>query len=271
MGSGPHGNSAVTRATRAADRPGRRVRRRKRRLKAATMYTMITLGVIVLVVLVQFAVHVARTDPRDSRAIAERELELNTLQPGERVQRMVSVFKRPAINYFRATRGLLALTTQRLLYIGLEPRDLLAAPDLPPTFEERDFPIDTMVRVSSGRTFFGIAKAVVITTPTEQLKLGVPSAAWPQANLLLASINARRDRAIAMRAQQAKLLAQVEAERRAADVERRKPKFYTVRRGDALGSIAAIWNTTTDKLRELNHLPDNRIRVGQTLLVRPEI
>ena len=235
------------------------------------MYTMLGLLVIVLVVLVQFAVHVARTDPRDSRAIAERELQLNSLQPGEHVVRMVSVFKRPAINYFRATRGLLALTNQRLLYIGLEPRDLLAAPDLPPTFEERDFPIDTLVRISSGRTFFGIAKAVVITTPNEKLKLGVPSAAWPQANLLLVAINARRDRAIAMRAQQQKLLAQLEAERRAAEAERRKPKYYTVRRGDALGSIATIWNTTTDKLRELNHLPSNNIRVGQVLLVRPAI
>lgn len=247
------------------------MRRRKRRIKPVALYTMLTFGVVVLVVLVQFAVHVARTDPRDSRAIAERELQVNTLQPGEHVLRMVSVFKRPAISYFRATRGLLALTTQRLLYIGVEPRDLLAAPDLPPTFEERDFPIDTMVRVTSGRTFFGIAKAVVITTPTEKLKLGVPSAAWPQANLLLAVVDARRDRAIAMRAQQAKLLAQLESERRAAEVERRKPKYYTVRRGDALGSIAAIWNTTTDKLRELNQLPDNKIRVGQVLLVRPAI
>ena len=123
------------------------------------MYTMLGLLVIVLVVLVQFAVHVARTDPRDSRAIAERELQLNSLQPGEHVVRMVSVFKRPAINYFRATRGLLALTNQRLLYIGLEPRDLLAAPDLPPTFEERDFPIDTLVRARNA----ALAKNPTIT------------------------------------------------------------------------------------------------------------
>ena len=92
----------------------------------------------------------ARTDPRDSRAIAEREFQVNSIQPGERVHRQVSVFKRPAIDYFRATRGLLVLTDRRLLYLGLEPRDLLAAPDLPPTFEERDFPLDTSVRVTSG-------------------------------------------------------------------------------------------------------------------------
>src|SRR5204862_3737236 len=143
-------------------------------------------------------VHMARTEPRDTRAIAERELQVNTLQPGEHVVRSVSVFKRPAIEYFRATRGLLVLTDRRLLYLGLEPRDLLAAPDLPPTFDQRDFPIDTTVHVSSGRTFFGLAKAVVIETRNEQLRLGVPSGAWPQADIMIVAMNVRRDRAVAL-------------------------------------------------------------------------
>jgi hypothetical protein len=224
-----------------------------------------------LAIIAQLVVHMIRTDPRDSRAIAERELRLNTLQPGERVLRMVSVFKRPAIDYFRATRGLLVLTNQRLLYLGLEPRDLLAAPDLPPTFEQRDFPIDTLVHVSTGRTFFGIAKAIVISTPTETLKLGVPSAAWPQANLIVMGMSVRHDRAVALSAQQRAMLARAEAQRRAAEAARRKAKFYTVKRGDALGSIATIWNTTPDKLQTWNRLPTNKIRVGQVLLVRPAL
>jgi hypothetical protein len=235
------------------------------------MYTLVFVALVAVAIVVQLIVHMARTDPRDSRAIAERELRLNTLQPGERVFRMVSVFKRPAIDYFRATRGLLVLTDKRLLYLGLEPRDLLAAPDLPPTFEERDFPLDTLVHVSSGRTFFGIAKAVVITTPNEQLKLGVPSAAWPQADLIVVGMKVRHDRAVAQRAQQRALLAKAEAQRREAEAARRKAKFYTVRRGDALGSIATIWNTTPDKLQAWNHLPGNKIRVGQTLMVRPAL
>jgi LysM repeat protein len=181
------------------------------------------------------------------------------------------VFKRPAIDYFRATRGLLVLTNRRLLYLGLEPRDLLAAPDLPPTFEERDFPLDTMVRVSSGRTFFGAAKAIVITTPNEKLKLGVPSAAWPRANLMIVSMQVRHDKAVTLAAQQRQLLAKAEAQRRAAEAERRKAKYYTVRRGDALGSIATIWNTTPEKLQAWNKLPNNRIRVGQVLMVRPAL
>ncbi len=240
-----------------------------RRLPSAARYTLAFAALVVLTILVQIAVHMARTDPRDARAITERELRVNTLEPGERVVRMVSVFKRPAIDYFRATRGLLVLTNKRLLYLGLEPRDLLAAPDLPPTFEERDFPLDTLVHVSSGRTFFGIAKALVIQTPTETLRLGVPSGVWPKANLMIVAMDVRHDKALALSAQQRAFLAKAEAERRAAELDRKKAKYYTVRRGDALGSIATIWNTTPDRLRAWNKLPDNRIRVGQTLMVKP--
>jgi LysM repeat protein len=240
-------------------------------MRPATRYAIVVAAIVAIVIVVQFLVHMARTDPRDSRAIADRELQVNSIQTGERVHRRVSVFKRPAIDYFRATRGLLVLTDRRLLYLGLEPRDLLAAPDLPPTFEERDFPLDTSVRVTSGRTFFGIAKAVVITTPREKIKLGVPSGAWPDANAIIADMGVRYTQAAAASAEQRQFLARAEAQRTAAEAERKKAKYYTVRRGDALGSIATMWNTTTDKLRALNRLPNNNIRAGQVLLVRPAI
>jgi hypothetical protein len=264
--------SAITFVTTRAlyeARPGRI--KRKRRIQPGTLYAVVIALVVGFAILVQFAVHMARTDPRDTRAIALRELQVNTLQPGEQVYRTVSVFKRPAISYFRATRGILVLTSKRLLYLGLEPRDLLAAPDLPPTFEERDFPLDTTVHVSSGRTFFGIAKAIVVETPYETLRLGVPSGAWPQANVLITAMDVRRDKAVAAVAEQKKFLALAEAQRRTAEAERRKPKFYTVRRGDAIGSIATQWNTTPEKLRAWNRLPDNRIRVGQVIMVRPAL
>src|SRR5881394_3163479 len=163
-----------------------RLKRKRRRMRPAMRYATIAGCVLAVGLLAQFAIHTYRTEPRNTSAIAERELRLNTLVDGERVVRLVAVFQRPAIDYFRATRGLLVLTDRRLLYLGLEPRDLLAAPDLPPTFEERDFPLDTAVRVTSGRTFFGIAKAVVITTPHEKLKLGVPSVVWGQASAIIA-------------------------------------------------------------------------------------
>ena len=252
-----------------AARPPGRIK--KRRISPSTIYSLVVVGLVVLTILVQLVVHAVRTDPRDSQVIAQRELELNTLQPGEKIVHSASVFKRPAIDYFRATRGLLVLTNKRLLYLGLEPRDLLAAPDLPPTFEERSFPIDTLVRVSAGRTFFGFAKAVVIRTPYETLRLGVPSGAWPRADLIVVAMDVRHDRAVVQSAEQKRFLAHAEEQRKAAEAERRKPKYYTVRRGDALGSIATMWNTTPERLREWNKLPDNKIRVGAVLMVRPAL
>ena len=245
--------------------------KRKRRMRPSVRYTIVFGVFVAIAIIVQFAVHMARTDPRDTRAIAERELQVNTLEPGEQVIRSVSVFKRPAINYFRATHGLLVLTNKRILYLGLEPRDLLAAPDLPPTFEQRDFAIEPQLHVTAGRTFFGLAKAIVIKTPRETLRLGVPAGAWPRADLMIVSIAVRRDKAVAAATTQRQQHAEAEALREVVEESRRKPKFYVVRRGDALVSIATIWNTTPEKLREWNKLPDNRIRIGQRIMVRPQL
>ncbi len=44
--------------------------------------------------------------------------------------------------------------------------------------------------------------------------------------------------------------------------------YYVVRRGDALGLIAERFGTTVDQLREWNKLRNDRLAVGQVLLVR---
>ena len=43
---------------------------------------------------------------------------------------------------------------------------------------------------------------------------------------------------------------------------------YTVQRGDSLYSIARKFDTTVDKLRELNNLSSNLLSIGQILIVR---
>ena len=154
-----------------------RLKRRRRRMRPAMRYTVIGTAIVIVGLLVQFAIHTYRTEPRNTSAIAERELRLNTLADGERVIRMVAVFQRPWIDYFRATRGLLVLTDRRLLFLGLEPRDLLGSGDSPPTFTEHDFQVDTVVELRPGRTFFGIAKALIIDTPEGSYRYGVPSQA----------------------------------------------------------------------------------------------
>jgi LysM repeat protein len=223
----------------------------------------------VLGVIAQFIVHSVRTDPRDTRTIAERELRLNTLRPGEKVERMVSVFQRRGIDYFRATRGLLVVTNERILFLGLRPRDLLAPPDAPPTFEERVLPLDTLVEVRGGRSMLGVARAVVIDTPDEKIRLGVPSRAWPEAKQIIQTFEARHAAEKKEGVRQLALRKQSDERHKATIAQLKRPKHYTVRRGDALGSVATMWNTTPEKLQEWNRLPDNRIRVGQTLLVRP--
>src|SRR5690242_13034368 len=247
-----------------------RLKRRRRRMRPAMRYTMIGAILVIAGIVVQFAVHTYRTEPRNTSAIAERELRLNTLGDGERVIQMVAVFQRPWIDYFRATRGLLVLTDRRLLFLGLEPRDLLASGDSPPTFTEHDFPVDTAVVLRQGRTFFGIAKALVVDTPDGNYRFGVPSQAWGKASLMLHSVAARHERLVALGVQLAKERARVEARRKVAQQEAAKAKYYTVKRGDALSSIAARWNTTADHLREWNNLPGNKIRIGQSLLVKPQ-
>ncbi len=246
------------RTTGSHRRPSRRARYTTRALILATFLAIIGL-----------MVRAARSNPRDASVIAERELRVNTLQPGEQVHRVVAVFKRPALSYFRATRGLLALTDRRLIYLGVEPRDVLAAPDLPPTFEQREYPLDATTRVSSGRTMLGLVKAVVITTPSETIHLGVPSGAERSADLLVTAMSSRHDRAVAQAAARGSEMQDIQKARQALEAQRRKAKYYVVRRGDALGGIATMWNTTTAKLIAWNRLPGPRIRVGQSLVVRP--
>lgn len=247
-----------------------RLKRRRRRMRPAMRYTLVGAAVIAAGLLAQFLVHTYRTEPRNTSAIAERELRVNTLGEGERVVRMVAVFQRPWIDYFRATRGLLVLTNRRLLFLGLEPRDLLGSGDSPPTFTEHDFPVDTLVQLHPGRTFFGIAKAVVIDTPDGSYRFGVASQAWGKARLLLHSIDARQERLLALGAKEARQRETLEAQRKLAMKMAMEAKYYTVKRGDALSTIAARWNTTPDTLRSWNNLPNNKIRIGQSLLVKPQ-
>ena len=44
---------------------------------------------------------------------------------------------------------------------------------------------------------------------------------------------------------------------------------YVVKPGDTLYSIARIYNTTVNNLKELNGLVTNVLSVGQTLIVNP--
>jgi hypothetical protein len=260
----------------------RRNRRRRRRGNVPIWFKYLgwVVGLAILVTVGQIAFHAMRSDPRDSTLYTLRQLRSSVLRPNERLRSAVNVWQRPAIDYFRSTRGILVLTDApgdsvhpdggRLIYLGLQPRDPLSPQDAPPTFDIREWPVDTLVEVTPARTFFLLARALRVTAPSEpRVTLGVSSAAATDASALRAQLDRKH-----------KFLRQVGWQRREARrardrarlvaiYEGRRAWYHTVRRGQALASIATLYRTTPEVLRSLNNIQGDRIRVGQTIMVKP--
>jgi hypothetical protein len=259
----------------------RRNRRKRRRAPYPIWlkYVAVSLALALLLSLAQIALHTYRADPRDSRVFAQRELRLTVLRPSERVVASTSVWQRPLIDYFRATRGILVVTNAppdslhpvggRLIYLGLQPRDPLSPADAPPTFDQREWPIDTLVSVTPTRTFFWIAHALEIAAPREpRLVLGYPAGAAADADSLQ-RVLARRYATLRTIGSQRREERRARERARLAQIhEGRREWYHTVRRGDAVSSIAALYGTIPDSIRAWNSLPNDRIRIGQTLLVK---
>ncbi|MEP7002483.1 MAG: LysM peptidoglycan-binding domain-containing protein, partial [bacterium] len=258
----------------------RRNRRRRRRAGYPIWlkYLAWCIGVAAIVTMAQIAIQTVRSDPRDSRVYTERELRLSVLRPNEKVLAQVSVWQRPAIDYFRPTRGLLVVTDApgdsanpiggRLIYLGLQPRDPLSPPDAPPTFDERDWPVDTTVSLTSTRTLFYLARALRVATPRERLTVGVPSPASADADSLIWAVNKKYSlmRAVGWQRREAR-----RARDRATQIavyQGRREWYHTVQRGEALGSVARMFSTTPELLRALNAMSGDKIKIGQKLKVK---
>ena len=260
----------------------RRNRRRKRRAHYPIWlkYFAWCVGLAVVVTGLQIAYHAARSDPRDATLYATRQLRFSAMHADERPVAMVKVSQRPAIDYFRATRGILVLTSApgdsirpfggRLIYLGLQPRDPLSPPNAPPTFDEREWPVDTSVVVEPTRTFMLLARALKITSLREgSVTLAVSSASPASVDSLLGQIRWRYDSLRTVGRVRRDIRRAAARARAAAIYEGRREWYHTVRSGEALASIARMFNTTPDAIRSLNHLEGDRIRIGQKLLVKP--
>jgi LysM domain len=264
----PAAPSDIGRSERDTPLSGPLLRRVHRKIPHGLWYALAAVGFAFLVVLAQLALYTRRSEPRDARAIVERELTSNTLAPGERVVRSVPVFRRAGTDYFRRTRGLLVLTDRRLIYLGAPPRDVTGASDAPPTFDQREYRIDTLVTLEPTFAFLDFARALEIEGPHEDVKLGIPSGSWPKAQLMLRAWEARHKKlhglgvwAARVRAARADLHKQLEE-------YRTQPVYHVVRPGDAISSIASWYETSIDSIARLNGIVNNRIRIGQRLLIR---
>jgi hypothetical protein len=245
------------------------LRRSRRRIPHGVWYGLAAFGFALLVVLVQLALYSRRREPRDSRAIVERELMMNTLQPGERVVRSVPVFRRAPSDYFRQTRGLLVLTDKRLIYLGVPPRDITGASGAPPTFDQRDFRIDTLVRLNRSFTLLGFARGLTVKAPEGKLNVGVASGQWQKAQLMRTAWDARHKKLQGIGVWSKKVQDARAHLGKILEEYRRQPVYHVVRPGDAVSSIASWYETSEDKIRELNGIVGNKIKVGQRLLIRP--
>ena len=230
---------------------------------AALKVSVVTIAAVAAVVGFVVLLWVRRGDVRNDRRAAAAEARL-LLEPGERIEREVNVSQRHWYHYFREMHGVLVATDRRLLYVGVEPAALLPSREFEPqAFEEHAYAWDTLTTLVRERVFFNTARGAVVRGREGRQVFAVSSAEQDR----LADIAGR----VLARNQAAR--AQVERERQArvaAEVEARKPKYHTVQPGEALISIAALYGVTPEQLRAWNNLESDRIRVGQSLMVKPQ-
>lgn len=201
-------------------------------------------------------------DPVAARAILAQELSIYALEPGESVKASTFLYRRSPSSYFRSTHAVLAATDRRLLLLTLTPSDPLTreAESSLPTI--RDLPKDTTVQLDTGRVMFGLARGVTIRGDDVDEGWAVRDEHLPELRAVLEDVSgvqrAMREDGEAIR------LARLAAIERA-----RQPIWHVVSRGEALLSIANRYGTSPERLRELNRMTSDRIRIGDSLLVKP--
>lgn len=226
--------------------------------------TVIGLVVVVVAVVVIGYLFLVRTVDRKAAWVdAARELEGSVLHYGEPVERVARVYERRGTNYFRAANGLLVATPERLLFVGMEPRDKLAGADAPAAIITSDFPNDTLLSVTPRRIYALTAPGVVVRRGARREEFAASSGYAAELDSLARYVDARHA------AERRAVAADRELHQEIAAVLRR-PLRYVVQRGDALSTIAARFGATPEEIRRWNHLPSDRVRLRDTLLVKPE-
>ncbi|MEO6779091.1 MAG: LysM peptidoglycan-binding domain-containing protein [Gemmatimonadaceae bacterium] len=219
-------------------------------------------ALVVIVAAVGYLFLMRQVDPHSAWTAAQREIEGGMLHYGERPLRIARVFRRRPTNYFRAANGLLVATSERIIFVGIEPRDKLAGADAPSAILTAEFPIDTSLAADSHRIYWLTAPGLTLSRAGRTASFAASSGYAADLDSLAAYIEhkQRSERAAAVRDRA--LRVQIEQ-------LLKEPLHYTVRRGDALSTIATRFGATQDQIREWNQLPNDRVRIGATLLVRP--
>lgn len=225
--------------------------------------TIIGFAVVVIGLMVfGYAVFMRHVDARGAWQSAARELNGGMLRYGERVEAFAKAFKRRPTDYYRASNGLLVATNERVIFIGIAPSDKLENEDAPATILQFEFPNDTLLSLKKKRLYLLTAGGVRIEHPTTGTQDFAASPGDEESmTKLVALVNRRLDaqrvEAIRERRIRAGIAALIDQEIR-----------YVVRRGDAISSIASRFDTTPENIRKWNNMTGDRVRIGDTLIVK---
>jgi hypothetical protein len=209
-----------------------------------------------------YAFFMRHVDARGAWRSAARELNGGMLHYGEHVERFSKSFQRRPTDYYRASNGLLVATNDRVIFIGIAPQDKLENEDAPATILQYEFPNDTMLKMKKERLYFLTAHGVRVTHPAVGTQLFAASRGDEAAlDSLIDHVNRRLD------AQRVEAIRERRIRRSIAALID-EPIYYVVKRGDAISSIATRFDTTPDYIRKWNNLPNDKVRIGDRLIVK---
>lgn len=220
---------------------------------------------VVLVALVVFGYFffMRHVDAPKAWAAADRELQGGMLHYGEKVERKARVFMRRPTDYYRGANGVLYATNDRLIFIGVAPGDKFENADAPATILSQEFPNDTLLKMKGGRLYFLTAHGVRVTHP------GVPSGKFAALGRQAAALDSLVDYVNSTHDAQRTGAAKERRLRQAVAALINEPLYYTVKRGDALFSVARKFDATPEQIQQWNKLESDRVKIGQHLLVKP--
>jgi hypothetical protein len=220
--------------------------------------------VIVGIMIFGYAVFMRHVDARGAWRSAARELNGGMLRYGERVEKFAKAFQRRPTDYYRASNGLLVATTDRVIFIGIAPSDKLENEDAPPTILQYEFPNDTMLKMKKERLYALTAHGVRVSYPGTPTQIFASSRGDNAAlDSLIDYVNRKLD---------AQRVEAIRERRIRAGVARLvdEPIYYVVKRGDAISSIAARFDTSPDYIKQWNGLTSDKVKLGERLIVKPK-
>lgn len=193
---------------------------------------------------------------------AARELEGSVLHYGEPAERIARVYRRRGTNYFRAANGLLVATPERLVFVGIEPRDKLAGDDAPSTIVTAELRNDTLLHLTPGRVYGMTGHGIVAQHGGKREEFAAAPGYESELDSLARYVDSRHTAERRLTAANRSLHAAV------AELVQR-PLKYQISRGDALSTIAARFGATPAQIRDWNDMPGDRVRIGDSLVVKP--